>query len=891
MSDRRTDPPATATLSPTTVEGEAPIRTLDELRHEDLPLAGGKGASLGEMVLAGLPVPEGFVVLTDAYRTFVAHNRLQEDIGRLAGEASAEEMSLEEASRRIHEAFQNGSVPEELGRSIAAAYEAIGGGPMAVRSSATAEDLPGASFAGQHDSFLNVEGPEAVVAAVKRCWASLWNPRAITYRRRQGMDAPEVAIAVVVQRMVVAERAGVLFTANPLDHRRDRMLLSASWGLGEAVVGGEVTPDQWVLDAGSGEILNRRIADKRVMTVREASGTATRDMPEYLRMAPALDDELVVELAGLGRSAAVAFGSPQDIEWTWAEGRFYLVQSRPITALFPLPEPHPDPADGLRLYMSLSVHAQQMVEPLTPMGLEWWRSLVAGFATAATGDPHPDVSWYKVGAGRMFIDITPLLRRRKRWEQLGNALADKDPITAKAMLAFRDREGDAIIGRGRGLRIPLRLAPLALRLGARMLRSTLAPTRQRERLLRETDVAIRALEEEAAGVTGVANRVRFVEEVLARRGAIIWIVPVAVMNPGLSAEQALRTRLERWLGDPDALSPIQRALPHNPTTEMGLELWRLARRLEREGVEPTANHPGVQAFLAQYGHRAVWEIDPGIPRWLEDPSYLLEILQGYMRQPEEADQERKFRAHEAAAADAARKLIARVRQAKGARVARRAQRLVRRYRALGGLREQPKFDGARLIALARKVLQGAGEELVRSGRLDHADDVFFLTFEDLRSAADDSRVRPGADLRVQASERREEYRREMDRRAVPRLMTNSGECIFGVPAEQREGVLSGLPVSPGIHEGPARIVLHPAGVRLEPGEVIVCRGTDPAWTPLFLSAGALVMETGGAVSHGSIVAREYGLPAVAAVPDATERLREGRRIRVDGSTGEVTLLE
>ncbi len=864
---------------------------LDELSRYNLARTGGKGANLGEMVRSGLPVPPGFVVLTDAYRAFVTQSGLSDEILRLAKAADDDDMgALEEKARDIRCLFEAVSIPENVNRAIVEAYETLGGGPVAVRSSATAEDLPGASFAGQHDSFLNIEGTEAVCAAVRRCWASLWNPQALAYRRRRQMHLDDVAIAVVVQRMIEAERAGVLFTANPLNHRRDQMLLSASWGLGEAVVGGEVDPDQWVVDTESGQVLETHIADKQLITAKAKDGTTTREMPDHLRTAPTLNEDEVEKLIALGKTAASFFGAPQDIEWAWADdGVTYLVQSRPITTLFPLPEPLPNPANGLRLYLSLNVHAQQMVEPLTTAGLEWWRVLMAGFAYAATHNPQVNVSWYKVGARRMFIDATELLRKRKRWSKFGEALSDKDPITTEAVLAFGRRDGDAIINKGRGFRIPLRMVPLVLRLGYRSLLSALSPARQRNRLRRETDAAIRALNDEASRLSGVSERVRFIEEVLARRGAVIWLIPVAVMWPGLLAESALKARLKHWFGDAGDLRSIQRALPHNPTTEMGLELWRLADRLKAEGTEPSANLPAVKEFLARYGHRAVWEIDPGVARWAEDPSYVLEVLRGYMYHDQEADREKQFQEHLAEAQVAAEALVAEVRSQKGRIQAWITRRLIRLYREMAGLREQPKFDGARMIALARKILHAAGQELVEQGRLDDPEDVFFLTFDELRKA--DTTDDPDIDLRALAAKARDEYRQELERRAVPRLMTSTGECIFGVATEETEGVLTGVPVSPGVYEGRVRIIISPVSDRLEQGDVMVCQGTDPAWTPLFLSAGALVMETGGAVSHGSVVAREYGLPAVAGVQAATEQLRDGMLVRVNGETGEVKILD
>ena len=406
-------------------------------------------------------------------------------------------------------------------------------------------------------------------------------------------------------------------------------------------------------------------------------------------------------------------------------------------------------------------------------------------------------------------------------------------------------------------------------------------------MLAETDAAIRQIDNKASALTTMRARVDFIRDVLGRRGAIIWIIPVAVMNPGLMAEGALKRKVREWLGDEAKFTPVQRALPHNITTEMGMALWRLARQFRAEGAEPSPDHPEVLAFLDRFGHRALWEIDPGIARWSEEPAYVLGLIRSYMDAPEDADQEAQFHRQRKEAEAVAADLVAQVRAAKVGLRARIFGWQLRCYRQLGGLREQPKFEGARMIALARRIWLDAGTELVANGALDAAEDVLFLRFDDLL-AWESGRA---GDLRAKASEARAEYEREKARRAVPRWMTSDGEAIFGVKAVESEGVLSGLPVSAGTHEGRVRVIMHPVGAKLERGEVLVCRGTDPGWTPLFLQAGALVMETGGAVSHGSIVAREYGLPAVAGVADATTRLSDGQRVRVDGQSGQVVILD
>lgn len=862
------------------------IAWLNEPNRIDLVSAGGKGVSLGEMICAGLPVPEGFVVLTEAYHAFIRKNNLQEEICKLVKTVSSTDTAaLEATSKALQQLFYQSEIPTGIVQDISAAYAAIGGGSVVVRSSATTEDLPGASFAGQHDSFLNIESSETVCDFVRRCWASLWNARAISYRKHQGFESSDVALAVVVQRMIDADRSGVLFTANPLNHRRDQMLVSASFGLGEAVVSGKVSPDQWVLTS-DGLVVETHIADKQVITVRKSEGSVNQPMPPEKRRLGTLTVSELAELAKLGCKAAQYFGSPQDIEWAWADGKCYLLQSRPITSLFPLPEPLPDPDKGLRLYLCFNVHAQQMLEPITPMGIEYWRALVGGFAHAVTGRSEREVTWLKVAGGRMFADITELLRKPGFWPKLAEAMSDKDPITGRTLLAFRDREGDKIIGRKGGIGFWWRIGPLLVWLGWRGLMAVLNPEKARIRLLAETNAAISAIEAKAAELTTMQTRVDFIRNVLGRRGALIWITPVAVMNPGLMAEKAVRSKVGRWLGNESLFIPVQRALPHNVTTEMGLALWRLAQQLKTENTEPVINHPGVKSFLSRFGHRAVWEIDPGIPRWNEEPTYVLDLLRSYMDASEDSDQETLFIRQKTEAEVVAADLIAQVRRAKGILQASIFAWQIRCYRELAGLREQPKFEGARMIAIARQVMLQAGADLALQGLINTPDDVFFLTLDDLL-ATESGTIN---DLRPKVDKACAEYHREMQRKTVPRWVTSTGECIFGLPVEEREGVLVGQPVSAGQHEGQVRVVLYPVGVKIKPGEVIVCHGTDPAWTPLFLSAGALVMETGGAVSHGSIVAREYGLPAVAGVANATTRLFDGQRVRVNGETGEVLLL-
>lgn len=877
------------------------LRWFSDLNRSDLPLAGGKGANLGDMVRAGLPVPPGFVLLTPAYRDFVTGNGIQAEIERLATAVRPDDAaSVEVASSAIRALFEGGSVAPTVARAVRDAYAQLGSGLVAVRSSATAEDLPGASFAGQQETYLNIEGPEQVLGAVRRCWSSLWTPRAISYRARQGISPADVSLAVVIQRLVAAEAAGVLFTANPVNGRRDQMVIDGAWGLGEAVVSGQVTPDHWVADGRTGTVLETRTASKEVMTVRRAGGTDTLPVPEEQRSRPVLDDAGVAALVDLGRRVAAHFGSPQDIEWALAEGQFYLVQSRPITSLFPLPEPEAPPEQGLRVHACFNA-IQGIVEPLTPAGIDLFGHILPGLAVLF-GYPVKPGQWLPVfrhAAGRIYMDITNAIRRPQARGALPFVPGVIDRPMADILIDLLDREP-----RLAPLAKPTRLFPkipvlFAGGIALRVLGALVSPHRAARPRIEGMDRVISDLERRADALGSLAERRRFVQEVPPRLFPLLLAHVVSLVVPGIGARFQAEKRCEEWLGDGSLIQPVLRALPHNPTTEMDLALWRLSRRLKAEGLEPSADHPGVQAFLERYGHRGVREIDVGMPRWRDDPEHVLNLLRTYLTQGDETDAEAHFRQGAAEAERAADALVERVRREKGIMRAVMMRFMLSRVRALAGTREYPKFFAVRMFALFRRVLGKVGQDLAAAGRLDSADDIYFLWFRDWMESDDPAGsgapaeprgLAGGRDLRALAAANRAEYQRELGRRSIPRVLTSEGEAFYGAPATV-EGALVGTAASPGVHEGRVRVIRDPKGARLEQGEVLVAPGTDPAWTPLFLTAGALVMEIGGIMSHGSVVAREYGIPAVVGIPDATRRLRDGQRVRVDGESGTVIPLE
>jgi len=808
------------------------VRWLANVSAHDVAIAGGKGANLGELIRAGFPVPKGFVITTDAF-------------GLVMGAAKIE--ARDPAAAR--DAMRSVEMPGTLVTAVRDAYRGLGSGKVAVRSSATAEDLAEASFAGQQDTILDVEGDDALFDAVRRCWASLWNERAVAYRATHRVDESGVRLAVVVQRMVDADTAGVLFTADPLRGTRRHAAIDAVRGLGEQLVSGAVNPDHYLVESSSGRVLERQ--------------------------GEVLVDARLAELARLGANVEEHFGRPQDIEWAIdRSGKLWLVQSRDITTLYPLPASAPDPERELRVYFSANV-AQGVFQPFTPMGLQMFRLISAGGA-AAVGRPLTDPTAgapIEVEAGmRIFLDLTPMLR-----DPLGRG------IVPRVFSVMEARSADLVSallsdprlrprGSRRGTMLALALFLLRVGLPQHIVRLLLQPDATRARLLREVDEIVMT---DAGPLRTATERVDAFQRLAITLPPRMFPRLVATVGAGYLAYN-VAARLLRGKATQDEMRTLLRGLPHNPTTEMDLELWAIAQRTHGD---PDAIRREMTAFLERYGHRAIAEIDIGLPRWSEDPAHLLNAIANYQRLGDDAQ------APDAQFARGAREAEAMI-ETLAARVHGPARRIVRamlrRARKLTGLREMPKFQIIRIFARLRAILAPVGDELAAAGRIASRDDVWFLSLPELRRAV------AGEDMRGVVAAHRTDYEREMGRRHVPRILLSDGtdaEVAYAPPVA--EGALRGSPASPGTAHGVARVILSPAGAHLEPGEVLVAPSTDPGWTPLFLTASALVMEMGGMMSHGAVVAREYGIPAVVGVPRATERISTGERIVVDGSAGTV----
>jgi len=888
----------------------------------DLAALGGKGYNLVKLARAGLPVPGGYILTTRAYHEFTVASDLEAQIQAALPVAADEPQALEAASAAIRELFVKGSIPPDLADAVRQAYRSLGSPPVAVRSSATAEDLPEMSFAGQQDSYLNVVGEDALLQAVVNCWASLWTARAIGYRSRNQVPHRGVALAVVVQSMVPAEVSGVLFTANPLSGLRSETVIDAAYGLGEALVSGQVEPDHYEVDRRRGTIA-RRVLGAKAMAIRPRTGGGTQHETLQGGDQQALPDGQILALAELGQKVEALYRQPQDIEWAWADGSFSILQSRAVTSLFPTPARVS--AEPLEVFSSFGA-VQGMLDPMTPLGRDVMRHVFAMgaglFGIRASADTQ--TALYEAGE-RLWARITTLMRNSVGRKAVPVVLSMVEPGMREAILKVLEEPALKPAREGISWHARRQMARFFVPLAGNVLLNWLSPDARRELIVGQGETVLLVTAKRCAGLHGtprerLSQLSQILPDIMAAYLPHTFLLFVSAVASAMAALNLLRIRtkdLPSQQGNDwnDTLLEVTRGLPHNPTTEMDLALWEtaqairqspaalaefqahlpaeLADRYHSRSLTPALQKP-LADFLQRYGGRGLGEIDLGRPRWSEDATHVFEVLGGYLQiEPGEKSPDAVFARGTVNGEAALAQLVAGLRKTPGGWFkAWQAGLLGRRVRALMGTREAPKFFVVRLFALIRSSLLEIGEDLVQSGDLDRADDLVYLKLSELQAFGCETQGQASMDWKKMIAERREAVRREGLRRQVPRLLLSDGRAFYeGMAPNGQGGQLSGSPVSPGVVEGSVRVVFDPRVAGLQPGEILVCPGTDPSWTPLFLTAGGLIMEVGGMMTHGAVVAREYGIPAAVGVDRATERLRTGQKVRLNGSNGVIELLD
>lgn len=863
------------------------ILPLDDARAT-LVLVGGKGASLARLAAAGLPVPDGFHVTTEAYQAFVSENNLQGDILAAVETIDAwRPAMLEEAARRIRDRFMQATIPPPLAEGIVAAYATLPGADpaVAVRSSATAEDLPEASFAGQQETYLNVSGAEALLEATKKCWASLWTARAIAYRARQGIPPEKVALAIVVQLMAPAAAAGILFTAHPVTGQRDRLMISAAWGLGEAIVGGAVTPDTIIVDKESGRVISRETARKETMTVAYDGGTRDEAVPENLRSAPVLDDEAVAALSRLGVQIEELYGMPMDVEWALSAGDLAILQARPITALPPAAEAEDEVilTDEWKLpdsaYMAMRNNiVELMADPLSPlfatMGLQAINTSMTRLLAEFFGRPGmvPEnliitVNHYAYYNGsfsagqlaRILLGSVGVMRRMfsrpvARWTEVGRPRYI-DTVQHWQAQPWRQHSSTELLAAARQL----------------------------------SEAAIDAYGSLVSGVIPAA----WISEALFTMAHKILVrgddVPAQTYLMGfdstpIRAEKSLYD-LARWIGERGTLAAY---LERTPTPQLAAGLQN------GHTPEPVVNdewsewQSRFRAHLELYGH-TIYNLDFASPVPADDPTPLLETCKYYLRgegvNPHTRQQttvERRERATQ--------RLLQRLGPVRRTII----RKFLKPAQRFAPLREDALADVGLAYPLLRQMLRELGGRLRDGGMLAAPEDIFWLEQDEVKAALiqldQEHALQPEDDV---VRQRKAVWRAA--RRLTPPLglMRMLGRT-FKMRKRGRRGdseSLKGVACSPGRVTATARVLRGPEDfAQMGPGEVLVASITTPAWTPLFAMASAIVTDVGGPLSHGSIVAREYAIPAVLGTGAATKRIQSGQTITVDGSAGVVVLV-
>jgi len=845
-------------------------------------VAGGKGANLGELLrMEGVRVPPGFCVTTRTFRRVVAEApAVAALLDELAWVDAHDREGLAALAEGLRSAVVALALPEDLTAAIGDALEGLGHDtPVAVRSSATAEDLPTASFAGQHDTELGVIGVDAVVEHVRRCWASLFTDRAVAYRARNGLDHRAAHMAVVVQCQIEARAAGVLFTADPLTGNRHVAAVEAVPGLGDALVGGEVTPDSY------------RVRDG-VLVAKERSTERTDT---------AVTDEQVLALVTLGRRIEAHFGAPQDVEWCLDDDGVAVVQSRPITTLFPVPDTGDD---APHVFVSVG-HQQMMTEPMAPLGLSVWQ-------LTAMRPMH-------TAGGRLFVDVAENLASPALRPAIIRGLGTSDPLIGDALTAAVERPGFLPPPPADdGDPLPIPGAPGA----PPMIDADPALV---ARLVERTEASLAATAAALATKEGPEVFAFILEDLPEMRSRLANPESLPVILTGMEAAFWLNDHVAEWLGEANVVDALSQAAPGNVTAEMGLALLDVADAVrphpevvallrevagggvdgedQEDGKQPgdgfldrLAGVPGggeaaaaLRAYLDRYGMRCVGEIDITRTRWAEQPSLLVPLLLANVDRFPPGEHQRRVAEGLRVAEAKEREVLARLRALPdGEAKVTETKAMIDRVRAFAGYREYPKYRMISRYWLYKQAILREADRLVAARVIDTRDDAYFLTFDELAEAA-----------RTHQADR-DLIRRRRDEFAThaaltpPRVMTSEGEVLDrpyqrdDVPA----GALAGLAVSSGVVEGRARVILDVSDAHdLEPGDVLVTTGTDPSWSPVFVAVAGLVTEVGGLMTHGAVIAREYGLPAVVGVVGATHLIEDGARIRVDGARGWVELLD
>ncbi|MED1741191.1 phosphoenolpyruvate synthase [Bacillus swezeyi] len=859
-----------------------------EMEKTQLLLVGGKGLNLGELSkIQGIQVPEGFCVTTVGYQKAIEQNEtFQALLDQLTMLKVEDRDQIGEISRKIRQLIMEAEIPSDVVKAVAHYLSQFGDEhAYAVRSSATAEDLPHASFAGQQDTYLNIIGKEAILQHISKCWASLFTDRAVIYRMQNGFDHSQVYLSVIIQRMVFPQASGILFTADPMTSNRKLLSIDASFGLGEALVSGLVSADCYQVQEG--EIVDKRIATKKLAIYgRKEGGTETKQIGPDQQQTQTLTDQQILQLARIGRQIEAYFGQPQDIEWCLAHDTFYIVQSRPITILFPIPK-----ASDQENHVYISVgHQQMMTDPIKPLGLS--------FFLLTTSAPM------RKAGGRLFVDVTHNLASPDSREFLLNGMGQHDPLLKDALMTIIERDF-------------IKLLPNNDQKEQNTGKSNKSASSQAQiendptivsDLMKRSQTSIEELRQNIQTKSG-SDLFDFILEDLQQLKKILFDPQSSsVIKAAMDASTWINENMNKWLGEKNTADTLSQSVPNNITSEMGLALLDVADVIrpypeiidylqhvkDDNFLDELAQFDGGQetqdaiyAYLDKYGMRCAGEIDITRTRWSEKPITLVPLILGNIKTFAPNASKRKFEQGRQEALKKEQALLDRLKQLpNGEQKAKETKRMIDFIRNFSGFREYPKYGMVNRYFVYKQAILKEAEQLVQPGIIPEKEDIYYLTFEELHEVVRTKKL----DYKI-ISKRKDEYK-FYEKLTPPRVITSDGEIIAGEYKRENlpDEAIAGLPVSSGVIEGRARVILKLEEADLEDGDILVTSFTDPSWTPLFVSIKGLVTEVGGLMTHGAVIAREYGLPAVVGVENATQLIKDGQRIRVHGTEGYIEIL-
>ncbi len=857
-----------------------------EMDKTQLLLVGGKGLNLGELSkIEEIQVPEGFCVTTVCYQKAIEQNKTYHALLNQLSTLKVEDRDqIEEISRKIRQILLEVEIPSDIVKDVTHYLSQFGEEhAYAVRSSATAEDLPHASFAGQQDTYLNIIGVRAILQHISKCWASLFTDRAVIYRMQNGFDHCQVYLSVIIQRMVFPQASGILFTADPITSNRKVLTIDASFGLGEALVSGVVSADGYKVKED--KIIDKKIATKKLAIYgRKEGGIETVPIDSNQQKIQTLTDQQILQLARIGRQVEAHFNSPQDIEWCLVDDIFYIVQSRPITTLFPIPEAE---TQENHIYVSVG-HQQMMTDPMKPLGLSFYLLLT----------PAP----MRKAGGRLFVDVTLQLASPVSRSILLNNMGQHDPLMKDALMTVVERE-DFIKSLPNDQQTPSPSRNHTDRLAQNENNPNIVSD-----LINRSQTSIEVLKQNIKTKSGSELFDFILEDIKELKKILFDPQSSAVFMAAMEASSWVNEKMNEWLGEKNAADTLSQSVPNNITSEMGLALMDVADVIrpypevikylqhvkndnflddlvQFEGGQETQD--AILAYLNKFGMRCAGEIDITKTRWSEKPTTIVPMILNNIKEFEPNSGNRKFEQGRLEALNKEQELIERLKQLPdGEQKAKESKRMISLIRNYIGYREYPKYGMINRYFVYKQALLKEAERLVQTSVIHEKEDIYYLTFEELHEVIRTNNL----DYQI-INKRKNEYKL-YEKLTPPRVITSDGEIVTGeykrenLPAE----AIVGLPVSSGVIEGRARVILNMEDAYLEDGDILITSFTDPGWTPLFVSIKGLVTEVGGLMTHGAVIAREYGLPAVVGVENATKLIKNGQRIRVNGTEGYIEIL-